>query len=76
MLPDELKKIIQTNLPGAVVEIRDLTGAADHYEARVTSECFRGLSLIEQHQLVQKPLLPLINDGRLHALSIKTKLPN
>ena len=76
MMPiDDLKKIIETAIPGARVLVRDLNGGLDHFHVEVVSETFRGKTLIEQHQMVQKPLRAAIDDDRIHALTIKTYLP-
>lgn len=76
-MPDitDLKRRIEQGLPGALVEIRDTTGTADHFEARVIAEAFAGKSLIEQHQLVYAPLQDLLKTGELHALALKTYSP-
>jgi acid stress-induced BolA-like protein IbaG/YrbA len=76
-MPDlaDLKRRIEQGLPGSEVEIRDLTGTGDHFEARVVSPAFGGKSLIEQHQLVYAPLQDLLKTGELHALALKTYSP-
>lgn len=56
------------------VEVRDLTGTQDHYEAVVVSPAFAGLSRIEQHQLVYRALGELMS-GPVHALALKTFTP-
>jgi acid stress-induced BolA-like protein IbaG/YrbA len=68
----EIKRRIEEALPGAEVEIRDLTGTSDHFEARVVSEQFEGKSLVEQHQSVYAPLKDVLATGELHALALKT----
>lgn len=76
-MPDiaDLKRRIEQGLPGAEVEIRDLTGTGDHFEARVVSPSFQGKSLVEQHQQVYAPLQDLLKTGELHALALKTYSP-
>jgi len=71
----ELQKFVEEVLPGSQVEVKDLTGTADHFKVEIALEAFRGKMLIDQHRLVQSPLEPMIKDGRIHALSIKTYLP-
>jgi stress-induced morphogen len=73
--PDELEKRIRDALPDADVEIKDLTGTGDHFEARVISPQFAGKTMIEQHQLVYAPLQALLKTGELHALALKTFSP-
>ncbi|HEY2512683.1 MAG TPA: BolA/IbaG family iron-sulfur metabolism protein, partial [Polyangiaceae bacterium] len=50
--PEDVRTRIALALPGAHVEVTDLTGTSDHYEALVVSASFEGRSRIEQHQMV------------------------
>lgn len=76
MLDTELiRKRIADALPGAEVEVKDLTGTGDHFEARVVSPSFAGLSMVQQHQAVYAPLQDLLKSGQLHALALKTSAP-
>jgi acid stress-induced BolA-like protein IbaG/YrbA len=72
---DEIRQRISGALPGAQVEVRDLTGTGDHFEARVVSPSFEGKSMVEQHQEVYAPLQDLLKTGQLHALALKTYSP-
>ena len=76
-MPDlaDLKRRIEQGVQSAEVEIRDLTGTGDHFEARVVSPAFAGKTLVEQHQLVYAPLQDLLKTGELHALALKTYSP-
>jgi stress-induced morphogen len=73
------KKDIQTKilaaLPDARVELRDLTGTADHWEAVVVSAAFEGKSLIERHRMVFSALSEEMK-GPIHALTLKTYTPD
>jgi stress-induced morphogen len=71
----ELKQRIESALPGAEVEVEDLTGGGDHFRAEVVSDRFAGLSRIDQHKLVYGVFGPEIG-GPIHALSIKTSTPD
>jgi stress-induced morphogen len=73
--PTEIRRRIEAALPDAVVEIRDVTGGGDHFEARVVSAAFAGRNRIEQHQMVYAPLRDLLASGALHALALKTEVP-
>jgi stress-induced morphogen len=73
--PVELKERIERAIPGAEVEIRDTTGTGDHFEARVVSPAFQGLTMVEQHQRVYQPLKDVLATGELHALALKTYTP-
>ena len=45
--PNEIRRRIQESLPGSEVEVKDLTGTGDHFEARVVSPDFTGKSMVE-----------------------------
>jgi stress-induced morphogen len=61
-------------LPDADLELVDLTGTQDHYQARVVSQAFEGKTMIEQHQLVYGALGDAMH-GPIHALALKTYTP-
>jgi stress-induced morphogen len=71
---EELKTRIEAALPGAEVNVEDLTGGGDHFRAEVVSDRFEGLSRIEQHKLVYDVFGAEVG-GPIHALSIKTTTP-
>jgi acid stress-induced BolA-like protein IbaG/YrbA len=73
--PNFLKERILSALPEADVDVRDLTGTGDHFEARVVSGAFEGKSMIDQHQMVYAPLQEWLKTGELHALALKTYSP-
>jgi len=73
--PEDIRGRILGGLPGAEVEVKDLTGTGDHFEARVVSDRFAGKSMVEQHQMVYAPLGDLLQTGALHALALKTYSP-
>lgn len=56
------------------LQVRDLTGTKDHWEAVIVSEAFSGKSRIEQHQMVYRALGELMA-GPVHALALKTYSP-
>ena len=72
---DEVRLMIEASLPGAQVEVIDETGTQDHLRATVSALQFKGLSRIEQHKLVKKAVQTRFDDGSIHALSIKTSVP-
>lgn len=74
MQAEELKKIIEQGLPGALVEVRDYTGGGDHFEALVVSQEFEGKSLVERHQAVYGALGDAMR-AQVHALTLKTLTP-
>ena len=74
MQADEITGFIKSALPDAEVIITDLAGDGDHYAAHVTSEAFRGLPRVRQHQMVYAALQGRMG-GVLHALALTTATP-
>ncbi len=74
MIAEEIERLIKEDLPGAKVRIEDLRGDGDHYAAHVVYEGFRGLSRVQQHQMVYKSLKGRMG-GELHALALQTSVP-
>lgn len=73
--PDVVRSTLLSAFPGAHVEVKDLTGTQDHFEALVVAREFEGKSRIEQHQMVYAPLKDLMA-GPIHALALKTMTPD
>ena len=71
----EVKGLIEDALPGATVDVSDQTGTADHLLAVVSAPQFEGLSRIDQHRLVKSAVRERMDDGSIHALSVKTSVP-
>jgi stress-induced morphogen len=72
----EIKAMIEAALPGAAVEVVDETGTADHLKATVTAPQFEGLSRIDQHRMVKAAVKERFDDGQIHALTLKTGVPD
>ncbi len=72
--PQEIEKQILIGIPDARVEVVDLTGTQDHFQAVVISSSFEGKTMVEQHQLVYKALGDLMREA-IHALALKTFTP-
>ncbi|MEM7437185.1 MAG: BolA family transcriptional regulator [Myxococcota bacterium] len=71
----ELEERIRNGLGSvAHLEVTDLTGTKDHWEALIVSEAFEGKNRIEQHQMVYAALGELMA-GPVHALALKTYSP-
>jgi stress-induced morphogen len=68
---------LQTLLEGAfpdAAEVRVIDrGGGDHFEVRVTTPDFNGLTRIQQHKLVYEALDEPWQDGSIHELRINTK---
>jgi stress-induced morphogen len=70
--PDALKSLLVAAFPDARVEVTDLTGTKDHFEAVVVTRAFDGKTLIEQHRMVYAALGELMG-GDIHALALRTR---
>jgi stress-induced morphogen len=66
--------LIRATIPDAQVQIWDRTGTMDHFDVLVRSNAFTGKSLLDRHRLVEKAVKPAREDGRIHALAIRTDL--
>jgi stress-induced morphogen len=74
MATDRLRALLAEAFPDATeLSVDDRTGTGDHFQVTVASRHFDGLSLLEQHRLVNEALAPLLADGTIHELRIKTK---
>lgn len=74
MAAGEIETLIREGIPDARIEIVDLAGDGDHYEARVVSESFRGQPRVKQHQRVYEALGGRMGN-ELHALKLATSVP-
>ena len=72
---DQVEIMIKAALPDAQVQIQDLTGGGDHYQATIISSQFEGKGLVQQHQLVYSALREAMSSEAIHALSLKTFTP-
>ena len=74
MATDSLRALLAEAFPDASeLGVEDRTGTGDHFQVTVTSPRFNGLSLLEQHRLVNEALAAPLADGTIHELRIKTK---
>lgn len=71
---DEIKARVLEALPGAEVDVRDTTGAGDHYAARVVSDKFRNLGPVDRHRMVYGALGDAMRSD-IHALALTTLTP-
>lgn len=70
--PDDVKRRIEAALPGAQIEVHDLTGTEDHYRVHVRSERFDGMPSLQRHRLVHAALKDVLG-GPLHAIELITR---
>ena len=73
--PDQIKERILKSLPGADVDVRDMTGTGNHFEARIVSSTFSNQPMIQQHQSVYASVDDWLKSGELHALALRTFTP-
>ena len=74
MATDPLRVLLEQAFPGAEeLEIVDRTGGGDHFHVIVQTDRFDGLSLIDQHRLVNDALAAPLADGTIHELRITTR---
>jgi stress-induced morphogen len=72
--PEAIAAKIRAALPDARVQLKDLTGTEDHWQAEIVSSAFTGLSLVQRHRLVMSALAEEMK-GPIHALTLDVKTP-
>lgn len=75
MKADAIADKIRAALPDARVELTDLTGTEDHWQATVISSAFAGKSLIARHRMVMAALAAEMK-GPIHALTLQLRTPD
>jgi len=74
MSVERLRSLLEHAFPQATeLRVEDRTGGGDHFQVTVASPRFSGLSLLDQHRLVNEALAEPLRDGTIHELRIKTK---
>ncbi len=69
--PDYIKRAIEAGLACDQVEV---DGDGQHFQARIVSSAFEGLSRVKRHQLVYSALGDRMRE-EIHALSMQTLTP-
>ncbi len=72
--PERIQSIVESALPGARAQVRDMTGTNDHFELVVVSAAFEGKGPVDRHRMVYAALGPAVG-AEIHALSLKTLTP-
>jgi stress-induced morphogen len=71
---EPLHNLLEHAFPDATeLRVEDRTGGGDHFQVTISSPRFTGLSLLDQHRLVNEALAEPLRDGTIHELRIKTK---
>ena len=74
MAAEPLQRLLEQAFPEATeLRVEDRTGGGDHFQVTVATPRFSGLSLLDQHRLVNEALAEPLRDGTIHELRIKTK---
>ena len=74
MAADRLRTLLEQAFPDATeLSVADRTGGGDRFQVVVASPRFDGLSLLDQHRLVNEALAAPLRDGTIHELRIRTK---
>ena len=71
----EVINLIKQKIVDSEVYVENLKGD-DHLQVTVISSEFNGLSLVKQHQLVYSALKEELASEAIHALALKTEIPN
>lgn len=74
MTADEITRRIQAAIPDATVELVDLAGDNDHWQATVTSAQFQAIGRVAQHRMVNAAFGADLGTT-LHALAVITRAP-
>ena len=72
MNASEIEQLIEQHIPEASAQVSGEDGR--HFEAKVTSAAFKGLSRVKQQQWVYAALDDCIKSGQLHAIRLKTQI--
>jgi acid stress-induced BolA-like protein IbaG/YrbA len=72
MSPEKIQQMIHAALPGCQVK---MAGADCNFSVEVISDAFVGKSPLQRHRLVNDIFKAEFESGELHALSIKTAVP-
>ena len=74
MASETIQALLQEAFPEAAeVSVVDRTGGGDHFHVTVVSPRFQGLTLLDQHRLVNEALAAPLADGTIHELRITTR---
>jgi acid stress-induced BolA-like protein IbaG/YrbA len=73
--PAQVEAMIKAELPDAIVQVQDLTGGGDHYQATIVSSRFEGKRRVQQHQIVYGALGQAMATEAIHALALNTYTP-
>lgn len=73
MTQQQMAERLKSTYPNGVIEVFDLTGTSDHWEVKIQTPEFRGMSRVQMHQAVMAVFAKELQSGEVHALSIQAK---
>ena len=73
-IQEEMIQRIQAVYPDAKIELTDMTGTADHWQAVIVSSQFEGMGRLARQRSIYAALGELMA-GPIHALTFKTLTP-
>ena len=73
-MKEEIIRRLQVAFEDAEIQLADVTGGGDHWEARIVSTAFEGLSRVNRQRSVYAALGELMH-GPIHALTFRTLTP-
>jgi stress-induced morphogen len=74
MEAEAIRALLEQAFPDAAdLEVEDRTGTGDHFQVTVASAEFDGVSLLDQHRMVNTALAAPLADGSIHELRIRTR---
>ena len=71
---DKIQSLVESGLPGAKAQVRDMTGTSDHFELTVISQEFAGKGPVDRHRMVYAAIGQAVGN-EIHALSLRTLTP-
>lgn len=72
--PEIIIEKLQAALPGAQIDLQDLTGTQDHYQATIVAPQFIGKARLSRHRMVYAALEEEMK-GPIHALTLDVYTP-
>ena len=73
MDPQQIQNLIQAGLPDAKIAV---SGGEGKFEATIISPAFEGMPTVKRHQLIYRTVRAQIDDGSVHALTIRPLTPD
>lgn len=68
----QIEQLLQEQLQLSEVKVN---ADGSHYSVTAVGDCFADVSRVKQQQMVYSPLMAAIQDGSIHAVSIRTFTP-